>query len=155
MDKTIVLMSLDKKVPSDKIVSLSEEFKNVPEEKVSEILAFSNLKDPLISLLLGVFLGAVGVHNFYLKENKKGIAFASLFALSFIAMLVSLIYELSIMMSYSVLRLGFNWGFILAIVSTILCIIVVIAGMIDGVLSYKRTQEKNFNSILAAIESVK
>lgn len=155
MDKTIVLMSLDKKVPSDKIVSLSEEFKNVPEEKVSEILAFSNLKDPLISLLLGVFLGAVGVHNFYLKENKKGIAFASLFALSFIAMIVSLVYELSIMMSYSVLRLGFNWGFILAIVSTILCIIVVIAGMIDGVLSYKRTQEKNFNSILAAIESVK
>lgn len=155
MDKTIVLMSLDKKVPSDKIVSLSEEFKNVPEEKVSEILAFSNLKDPLISLLLGVFLGAVGVHNFYLKENKKGIAFASLFALSFIAMIVSLIYELSIMMSYSVLRLGFNWGFILAIVSTILCIIVVIAGMIDGVLSYKRAQEKNFNSILAAIESVK
>lgn len=155
MDKTIVLMSLDKKVPSDKIVSLSEEFKNVPEEKVSEILAFSNLKDPLISLLLGVFLGAVGVHNFYLKENKKGIAFASLFALSFIAMIVSLIYELSIMMSYSVLRMGLNWGFILAIVSTILCIIVVIAGMIDGVLSYKRTQEKNFNSILAAIESVK
>lgn len=155
MDKTIVLMSLDKKVPSDKIVSLSEEFKNIPEEKVSEILAFSNLKDPLISLLLGVFLGAVGVHNFYLKENKKGIAFASLFALSFIAMIVSLIYELSIMMSYSVLRMGFNWGFILAIVSTVLCIIVVIAGMIDGLLSYKRTQEKNFNSILAAIESVK
>lgn len=36
MDKTIVLMSLDKKVPTDKMPLLSEEFKDIPEEKVSE-----------------------------------------------------------------------------------------------------------------------
>lgn len=155
MEKAIILMSLDKKVPSGKIPLLSEKFKNIPEEKVTEILAFSNLKDPLTSMLLGVFLGAIGIHNFYLKENKKGFVFASLFALSFIAMIALLAYELTMIMNSLVIRTGLNWGFILAIFSTILCIIVVIAGLIDGILSYKRTQEKNFNNILAAIESVK
>lgn len=80
---------------------LSEKFTNVPEEKVSEILAVSNLKDPLITLLLGVFLGAVGVHNFFLKEYKKGILFASIFALSFITMIVSLMVELSVVIQDS------------------------------------------------------
>lgn len=131
---------------------LSEKFTNVPEEKVSEILAVSNLKDPLITLLLGVFLGAVGVHNFFLKEYKKGILFASIFALSFITMIVSLMVELSVVIQDSTLRSG-KVGFILIIISTILCIIVVIAGLIDGILSYKRTQEMNYNSILATIES--
>lgn len=154
MDKTIVLMSLDKKVPSDKMALLSEEFKDIPEAKVSEILAFSGLKDPLIALLLGVFLGAVGVHNFFLKEYKRGIAFASIFALSFITMIVSLIVEISVIVQDSILRSG-KLGLILVIISTLLCIIVVIAGLIDGILSYKRTQEKNFQSILATIESAK
>lgn len=152
MDKAILLMSLDKKVTSDKIPLLSEKFTNVPEEKVSEILATSNLKDPLMTLLLGVFLGAVGVHNFFLKEYKKGILFASIFALSFITMIVSLMVELSVVIQDSTLRSG-KVGFILIIISAILCIIVVIAGLIDGILSYKRTQEMNYNSILATIES--
>lgn len=152
MDKAILLMSLDKKVTSDKIPLLSEKFTNVPEEKVSEILAVSNLKDPLITLLLGVFLGAVGVHNFFLKEYKKGILFASIFALSFITMIVSLTVELSVVIQDSTLRSG-KVGFILIIISAILCISVVIAGLIDGILSYKRTQEMNYNSILATIES--
>lgn len=152
MDKAILLMSLDKKVTADKIPLLSEKFTNVPEEKVSEILAVSNLKDPLITLLLGVFLGAVGVHNFFLKEYKKGILFASIFALSFITMIVSLTVELSVVIQDSTLRSG-KVGFILIIISAILCIIVVIAGLIDGILSYKRTQEMNYNSILATIES--
>lgn len=152
MDKAILLMSLDKKVMSDKIPLLSEKFKNVPEEKVSEILAFSNLKDPLMTLLLGVFLGAVGAHNFFLKEYKKGILFASIFALSIITMIVSLIVELSVVIQDSTLRSG-RVGLILIIISAILCIIVVIAGLIDGLLSYKRTQEMNYNSILAIIES--
>lgn len=152
MDKAILLMSLDKKVTADKIPLLSEKFTNVPEEKVSEILAVSNLKDPLMTLLLGVFLGAVGVHNFFLKEYKKGILFASIFALSFITMIVSLMVELSVVIQDSTLRSG-KVGFILIIISTILCIIVVIAGLIDGILSYKRTQEMNYNSILATIES--
>lgn len=152
MDKAILLMSLDKKVTSDKIPLLSEKFTNVPEEKVSEILAVSNLKDPLITLILGVFLGAVGVHNFFLKEYKKGILFASIFALSFITMIVSLMVELSVVIQDSTLRSG-KVGFVLIIISAILCIIVVIAGLIDGILSYKRTQEMNYNSILATIES--
>lgn len=152
MDKAILLMSLDKKVTADKIPLLSEKFTNVPEEKVSEILAVSNLKDPLMTLLLGVFLGAVGVHNFFLKEYKKGILFASIFALSFITMIVSLTVELSVVIQDSTLRSG-KVGFILIIISAILCIIVVIAGLIDGILSYKRTQEMNYNSILATIES--
>lgn len=131
---------------------LSEKFTNVPEEKVSEILAVSNLKDPLMTLLLGVFLGAVGVHNFFLREYKKGILFASIFALSFITMIVSLTVELSVVIQDSTLRSG-KVGFILIIISAILCISVVIAGLIDGILSYKRTQEMNYNSILATIES--
>lgn len=154
MEKAIILMSLDKKVPSDKIPLLSEKFKNIPEEKVTEILAFSNLKDPLTSMILGVFLGAIGIHNFYLKENKKGIVFASLFALSFITMIVSLAIELSVIIQDNAIRSG-KVGLILVLISTILCIIVVIAGLIDGILSYKRTQEKNFNNILATIKSVK
>lgn len=108
----------------------------------------------MIALLLGVFLGAVGVHNFFLKEYKRGIAFASLFALSFITMIVSLVVEISVIVQDSILRSG-KLGLILVIISTLLCIIVVIAGLVDGILSYKRTQEKNFQSILATIESAK
>lgn len=45
MDRAIVFMSLDKKIPSNKIAELSDELEKLPENKVLEILAFSNLID--------------------------------------------------------------------------------------------------------------
>lgn len=51
-------------------------------------------KDKITAIILCLFLGAIGIHNFYLGETKKGIikiAFCLLFGVSAILALIDLI----------------------------------------------------------------
>lgn len=166
MNTGYLMMSLDKKIPSEKIFILNEKMKDIPEDKSSEIMAFTGLKDPTTSLLLGVFLGGVGAHNFYLGEKKKGIAFAVSFALSFVMMMISIVLEVVGAIRFAETSSEYTGvigdgdaslmtaGLILLLVSTVALCIVAIAGLIDGLLSYKRTQDKNFEKLLTAIDRV-
>lgn len=165
MNTSYLMLSLDKKIPSEKIFILNEKMKDIPEDKSSEIMAFTGLKDPTTSLLLGVFLGGVGAHNFYIGEKKKGIAFAVSFALSFILMIISIILEVVGAIRFAETSSQYDGlvgdgdaslmtaGMILLIVSTIALCAVAVAGLIDGLLSYKRTQDANFNKLLTVIDS--
>lgn len=164
MNTSYLMLSLDKKIPSEKIFILNEKMKDIPEDKSSEIMAFTGLKDPTTSLLLGVFLGGVGAHNFYLGEKKKGIAFAVSFALSFVIMMISIVLEIVGAIRLSETTIEYNGifldgdsslmmaGLILLLFSAIALCIVAVAGLIDGLLSYKRTQDKNFEKLLIAID---
>lgn len=166
MNTSYLMMSLDKKIPSEKIFILNEKMKDIPEDKASEVMAFTGLKDPTTSLLLGVFLGGVGAHNFYLGEKKKGIAFAVSFALSFILMIISIILEVVGAIRFAETSSQYDGlvgdgdpslmtaGLILLLFSTIALCAVAVAGLIDGLLSYKRTQDKNFEKLLTAIDRV-
>lgn len=166
MNTSYLMLSLDKKIPSEKIFILNEKMKDIPEDKSSEIMAFTGLKDPTTSLLLGVFLGGVGAHNFYIGEKKKGIAFAVSFALSFILMIISIILEVVGAIRFaetSVISNGITIdgdpslmtaGLILLLFSAIALCVVAVAGLIDGLLSYKRAQDKNFEKLLTAIDRV-
>lgn len=160
------MLSLDKKIPSEKIFILNEKMKDIPEDKASEVMAFTGLKDPTTSLLLGVFLGGVGAHNFYLGEKKKGIAFAVSFALSFVMMIISIVLEVVGAIRFAETSTNYDGvvgdgdaslmtaGLIILLISTIALCVVAIAGLIDGLLSYKRTQDKNFEKLLTAIDRV-
>lgn len=166
MNTGYLMMSLDKKIPSEKIFILNEKMKDIPEDKASEVMAFSGLKDPTTSLLLGVFLGGVGAHNFYLGEKKKGIAFAVSFALSFVMMIISIVLEVVGAIRFAETSTNYDGvvgdgdaslmtaGLIILLISTIALCVVAIAGLIDGLLSYKRTQDKNFEKLLTAIDRV-
>lgn len=165
MNTGYLMLSLDKKIPTDKVYVLNEKLKDMPDNKAAEIMAYSGLKDPITSLLLGIFLGGVGAHNFYLGEKKKGIAFVISFALSFILMLISIVLEVLGVIRFAETSSQYNGvvgdgdaslmtaGMILLIVSTIALCAVAIAGLIDGLLSYKRTQDANFNKLLTVIDS--
>lgn len=169
MNTGYVMLSLDKKIPTDKVYVISEKLKEIPDCKAAEIMAYSGLKDPITSLLLGVFLGGLGAHNFYLGDKKKGITFAVFFSLSIFMLIISLVFEYLGLLQFARGMEAFEFGeaypdespyflivgYIMLIISLIFIGIVAIAGLIDGVLSYRRTQEKNFLSILATIESVK
>lgn len=166
MNTGYLMLSLDKKIPSEKIFILNEKMKDISEDKASEVMAFSGLKDPTTSLLLGVFLGGVGAHNFYLGEKKKGIAFAVSFALSFVMMIISIVLEVVGAIRFAETSTNYDGvvgdgdaslmtaGLIILLISTIALCVVAIAGLIDGLLSYKRTQDKNFEKLLTAIDRV-
>lgn len=166
MNTGYLMMSLDKKIPSEKIFILNEKMKDIPEDKASEVMAFTGLKDPTTSLLLGVFLGGVGAHNFYLGEKKKGIAFAVSFALSFVMMIISIVLEVVGAIIFAETSTNYDGviadgdaslmtaGLIILLISTIALCVVAIVGLIDGLLSYKRTQDKNFEKLLTAIDRV-
>lgn len=166
MNTGYLMMSLDRKIPSEKIFILNEKMKDIPEDKASEVMAFTGLKDPTTSLLLGVFLGGVGAHNFYLGEKKKGIAFAVSFALSFVMMIISIVLEVVGAIRFAETSTNYDGvvgdgdaslmtaGLIILLISTIALCVVAIAGLIDGLLSYKRTQDKNFEKLLTAIDRV-
>lgn len=165
MNTGYLMLSLDKKIPSDKVYVLNEKLKDFPDSKAAEIMAYSGLKDPITSLLLGVFLGGVGAHNFYLGEKKKGIAFVISFAISFILMLISIVVEVLGVIRFAETSTQYDGvigdgdatlmtaGIILVVVSTIALCAVAVAGLIDGLLSYKRTQEANFNKLLMVIDN--
>lgn len=167
MNTGYFMLSMDKKIPTDKVYVLNEKFKDLPDSKAAEIMAYSALKDPITSLLLGVFLGGVGAHNFYLGEKKRGIAFVAAFALSFVLMLISIVIEVIGVIKFAETSTQYNGamgdgdatlmtvGMILVIISTIFLCVVAVVGLIDGLLSYKRTQDKNYEKLLTAIDLAK
>ena len=66
------IMSNQKYFPSEKIMYLKDKLYRLDESKFS-LLSTIELKDPTTLLLISLFLGALGVDRFMLKETGMGV----------------------------------------------------------------------------------
>ena len=68
-----ILMMLSSKIPAGSIPSVRTRLENTDISE-SEILALqSQMKDPLLSILLSIFIGTFGVDRFYIGDIGLGI----------------------------------------------------------------------------------
>lgn len=68
-----ILMMLSSKIPAGSIPSVRTRLENT-DISDSEILALqSQMKDPLLSILLSIFIGTLGVDRFYIGDVGLGI----------------------------------------------------------------------------------
>ena len=68
-----ILMMLSSKIPAGSIPSIRTRLENTDISE-SEILALqSQMKDPLLSILLSIFIGSLGVDRFYIGDVGLGI----------------------------------------------------------------------------------
>ena len=68
-----ILMMLSSKIPAGSIPSIRTRLENTDISE-SEILALqSQMKDPLLSILLSIFIGTFGVDRFYIGDIGLGI----------------------------------------------------------------------------------
>ena len=68
-----ILMMLSSKIPVGSIPSVRTRLENTDISE-SEILALqSQMKDPLLSILLSIFIGTLGVDRFYIGDVGLGI----------------------------------------------------------------------------------
>ena len=68
-----MLMMLSSKIPAGSIPSVRTRLENTDISE-SEILALqSQMKDPLLSILLSIFIGTLGVDRFYIGDVGLGI----------------------------------------------------------------------------------
>ena len=68
-----ILMMLSSKIPAGSIPSVRTRLENTDISE-SEILALqSQMKDPLLSILLSIFIGSLGVDRFYIGDVGLGI----------------------------------------------------------------------------------
>ena len=68
-----ILMMLSSKIPAGSIPSIRTRLENTDISE-SEILALqSQMKDPLLSILLSIFIGSLGIDRFYIGDVGLGI----------------------------------------------------------------------------------
>lgn len=68
-----ILMMLSSKIPAGSIPSVRTRLENTDSSE-SEILALhSQMKDPLLSILLSIFIGSLGIDRFYIGDVGLGI----------------------------------------------------------------------------------
>lgn len=73
MDSNVILMMLKDKIPSQALIIVQEKLQNADEEKVNN-LSLVPLKNPIIGLILGLFLGGFGADRFYKGDMGLDIA---------------------------------------------------------------------------------
>ncbi len=69
----VILMMLKDKIPSQALIIVQEKLQGADEEKVKN-LSLVPLKNPIIGLILGLFLGGFGADRFYKGDMGLGIA---------------------------------------------------------------------------------
>ncbi len=68
-----ILMMLSSKIPAGSIPSVRTRLENT-EISDSEVMTLqSQMKDPLLSILLSIFIGSLGIDRFYIGDVGLGI----------------------------------------------------------------------------------
>lgn len=83
MDVYIALMSIQDKIPRESLLLVKEKIEKDPEDKVAN-LGFIPLKNSIIGLILGIYLGIFGVDRFYKGDIGLGIAKLAMFVIGYI-----------------------------------------------------------------------
>ena len=73
MDINATLMMISDKIPSNSLPLVQDKLKNSSEDKINSI-AFLSLKNHILGLVLGLFLGLFGVDRFYKGDIGLGVA---------------------------------------------------------------------------------
>ncbi|TKX29133.1 NINE protein [Campylobacter estrildidarum] len=73
MDSNALLMTISDKIPSESLPLVQDKLTNLSEDK-QNALAVLSLKNPIIGLVLGLFVGYFGVDRFYKGDKTLGIA---------------------------------------------------------------------------------
>ena len=87
IDKDTLFLSIKDKIPSDSLEACKESIDNANADELSKV-ALLNIKNPVIALLLSLFLGVFGVDRFYKGDVKLGILKPVLFFGSYILTLI-------------------------------------------------------------------
>ncbi|MBD5164438.1 TM2 domain-containing protein [Helicobacter sp.] len=72
MDAHSLISQWSGKIPADSVYTLQEEIKSLSQEKIATLYSLS-LKNKFIGLVLGLFLGGLGVDRFYKGDKRLGV----------------------------------------------------------------------------------
>ena len=86
----MLVSTWDGKIPSEQVFNLSKTLEKADDDTLSS-LAMLPLKNPIIGLMLGLFLGPFGVDRFYKGDIGLGIA-KLVFTLTILGAIVSIIW---------------------------------------------------------------
>lgn len=80
------------KIPTESVLILQDQLKNIPEDRTTPLMGIQ-LKNPLIGLILGIFLGTLGIDRFYKGNIGLGIAKLVL-TLTYFGLIISSIWAI-------------------------------------------------------------
>ena len=127
--KSVFILNLKDKIPSDSVLAFKESLDKADNETLEKIILL-NIKNPLVGLLLSLFLGVFGVDRFYKGDIKLGILKPVVFFTSYILTLVfSAAYLTSTSTFYMLLSFVFGLILIAALIWFIADIFLVYFGI--------------------------
>ena len=129
VDKNTLLLNFKDRIPSDSVAAFKESLDKADNETLEKIILL-NIKNPLVGLLLSLFLGVFGVDRFYKGDVKLGILKPVVFFTSYILTLVfSAAYLTSTSTFYMLLSFVFGLILIAALIWFITDIFLVYFGI--------------------------
>ena len=105
----IFLMNNMGAFPPEQIPLIQRELEQLDDESFKALL-MTEIKNPMIALLLSIFLGEFGVDRFYAGQKEMGIAKLALLVISFITLFILIGFVLIIGVYVEGGRLVFDYG---------------------------------------------
>lgn len=87
-----ITMGWQDKIPQNSILDIQEKLKDISEDKVS-LLSVIQLKSPIIGLILGFFLGTLGIDRFYKGDIGLGIA-KLILTITYFGLIISFVWSI-------------------------------------------------------------
>ena len=94
--KELLFFDLKDRVPNDSVLSLKQSLENAGEDKLERLILL-NLKNPILALVLSLFLGFLGIDRIYKGDFKLGALKFFLFAT------ILILFVFLTLLSYSLL----------------------------------------------------
>ena len=142
VDKNTLLLNFKDRIPSDSVAAFKESLDKADDETLEKIMLLS-IKNPLVGLLLSLFLGVFGVDRFYKGDVKLGI----LKPISFFAS-----YILTLIFATAYLDSGDNGFAILTFIFGVILIATLIWCIVDIFLVYFGIKKDNLSKIYYKIK---
>ena len=81
-DINMLLMSCGKYFPSSRMPEVKQMLQQLGPDRAAQVMSMG-FKDPMTALLLGIFLGSLGLDRFYIGDTTMGILKLVVFAITF------------------------------------------------------------------------
>ena len=84
----MLLMGYGKYFPEARLPEIKKILEELGPEKATQVLA-CGFKDPMTALVLGLFLGSMGVDRFYIGDNNTGALKLAVFIIGWVIVLIT------------------------------------------------------------------